>query len=138
MTNLTTARIVAASLRVPTGDGLTAPDVADLIDELADALESARSLRLDHPSAAVNRAVHTPGRVTAHLRALGFEAYSTRRTASCWAHGTRPDDFFVSVPLIPTASDYCGRVGILAAMLADKYGTGELQVLADIADAGDV
>jgi hypothetical protein len=137
MPSVAAARIVAASLRVPTGDGLAAPDVADLIDGLTDALETAyacmivqRSVRL-----LVDKTVHTPARIRAYLLASGWVCERQRERSSDWRHEAKglighllDDDSY---------SDYEKVTALLVTEAAITAGVGELQVLADIAEAGD-
>lgn len=98
-------------------------------------LAAARSLRLDRPSQAVDPAAHTPARVLAYLRGLGWVREGGAEIAELWRDpesGQR-----VTVSLHPNASDYAKTVGFLASDLATLRGTGELQILSEIAEAGD-
>ena len=99
-------------------------------------LAAARSLRLAQPSQAVDPAVHTPQRVRAYLAAGGWEVAEGGRVAELWHLAALPDRQ-VLVPLIPSAPDYAKVLGILASDLAERYGVGELRVLADIEAAAD-
>lgn len=100
-------------------------------------LAAARSLRLDRPSQAVDPAVHTPGRVRCYLKAHGWHLIAERETYDLWQLGHEQMASAVCVPTKPQASDYCKRLGIAAGVLAREYGTGELQILAEIVEAGD-
>lgn len=95
------------------------------------------SLRLAQPGDAVDPAVHTPERVTAYLRSLGFAERHAARTRAIWARDVNPDGFRVHVPLVPSAPDYARRLGIAAGMLADEYGTGEIAILTAIANQNE-
>lgn len=107
---------------------LSRPDVEALLAKL----DQARSYRLASPYLAVDPTVHTPGRVAAYLTARGWR----QRTAEpgFWDLGNQETVF---VHRVATASDYAGRVGLLASDLASIYKTGELQILADIVEAGN-
>jgi hypothetical protein len=107
---------------------LSRPDVEALLAML----DQARSYRLASPSKPVDPAVHTPERVAAYLTARGWRQRAKER--SLWDLDGRET---VHVHAVATASDYVGRTGLLVSDLAAIYGTGELQVLADIAVAGD-
>lgn len=95
-------------------------------------LAIACAFRLAHPFMAVDPAVHTPERVAAYLTARGWQQRENER--GFWDLG---DDETVFVHRVATASDYAGRTGLLVSDLASIYKTGELGVLADIAEAGD-
>jgi hypothetical protein len=94
-------------------------------------LALARSYRLASPSKAVDRAVHTPERVAAYLTARGWSPRPKERNLWDSADGRET----VHVHYVATASDYAKRTGLLVSDLASVYKTGELQVLADIAEA---
>jgi hypothetical protein len=95
-------------------------------------LDHARSLRLASPYMAVDPAVHTPERVAAYLTARGWRQREAE--PGFWDLGGLET---VLVHRVATASDYAGRTGLLASDLASIYKTGELQILADIAEAGN-
>lgn len=91
------------------------------------------SLRLVSPSTAVDPEVHTPERVKAYLAGLGFrlvDESAVRATFEVWGC----DEFNLVIQTIPTAPDYRKTLGHLASVLADEYGTGELGILAAIAN----
>lgn len=90
-------------------------------------LAEARSYRLASPSKAVDPAVHTPERVAAYLTARGWQPRLKER--NLWDLRTEQTVF---VHGVATASDYAVRTGLLVSDLAAIYGTGELQILADI------
>lgn len=137
MTDLSTARSIAASLRVPTGDGLSARGVADLIDELADALHVARKIRLAEGVVQhlIDRRVHSPARMRAYLLAKGFECIRQYPDSSTWHHPG-------CVEHTPTCrsrlldddrfSDYAKVTGMLVQDVAAFLCVGELRVLAEI------
>lgn len=132
MIDLQAARALAEAARADTSDGLDARErLADAVEELAAEVERLRSLRLAHPGDAVDPQVHTPGRVRAYLAATGWQVGAGGRVAEFW-HRADSRDLQVLVPLIPTAPDYARALGMLAADLADRFGGGELQVLAEI------
>jgi hypothetical protein len=95
-------------------------------------LDQARSLRLASPYLAVDPTVHTPERVAAYLTARGWRQREAE--PGFWDLGGLETVF---VHRVATASDYARRTGLLASDLASIYKTGELQILADIAEAGD-
>ncbi len=135
MIDLPEACALAERARENTADGLTArEELPGLVDRLAVELREARSLRLAHPADAVDPGVHTPERVRAHLRRLGWAREAGGRTAELW-HPVGAPGPRVTVPLIPTAPDYAKRLGFLVSDLADLYGPGQLVVLASIAAA---
>lgn len=101
-------------------------------DALRAQLHRARACRLAKPFEAVDPAVHTPARVYAYLSARGWQ--QRPKQYGFWDLG---NDETVFVHRVATASDYAGRTGLLVSDLAAIYGTGELQVLADIAEAGN-
>lgn len=105
-------------------------DIADLRKEL----EKLRRYRLEHPADAVNPYVHTPQRVIAYLRSLGWVREGGAEIAEMWRH---PDDpqRQVMLSLHPHAVDYARVTGFLASDIASSLGVGEAQVLADIAAA---
>lgn len=110
----------------------TADAYREDLEDARTALANARSFRLVHPFMAVDPAVHTPERVGAYLAARGWR----RRVKeyNFWDLDTRKTVF---VHREATASDYASRTGLLVSDLASIYKTGELQVLADIAEAGN-
>lgn len=108
---------------------LSRPDVEAVLT----LLDKARSFRLAAPSAAVDAAVHTPERVAAYLTARGWQQRATEPTLWDSIDGRET----VHVHRVGKARDYKGRTGLLVSDLASIYGTGELQILADIAEAGD-
>lgn len=87
------------------------------------------SVRLANPSAAVDPDVHTPERVAAYLRGLGYRLLAAFETFDVWGD----DDIQVIVPLA-TEREYRHRVGLLATALANEYDTGELGILTAIAN----
>jgi len=110
--------------------------VLALLDETRAALAEARSLCLAHPADAVDPERHTPERVRAHLRRLGWVREGGGRVAELWHPAGTPEQR-VTVPLIPTAPGYAKVLGFLVSDLADLYGPGQLVVLAAIEAAGD-
>ena len=116
---------------------LSRPD----LEALLASLDQARSLRLEWPSirAAINPDVHTGARAIAYLKARGWEKDHDRHSGEDWHDG--PDSQgrmrFVFVPLDQSFGDWDKRMARLVKDLADAHGTGELGVLADIAEAGD-
>ncbi len=102
------------------------------VAELDAELKLARSHRIASPSKAVDPTVHTPERIAAYLIARGWRPRPGSR--NLW---DLRDEETVHVHHAATASDYLGRTGLLVSDLASAYGQGELQVLADIAEAGD-
>lgn len=120
---------------------LNRPDVEALLallDQARTALTAAteRALRLGCVAAAVDPAVHTPQRVTAHLEQLGWTREGGGRLAELWR---QPGEQArrVTVPLIPDSPDYEKVLGFLVSDLARAHGVGEVQVLKDIAEATD-
>lgn len=107
---------------------LSQPDAAVLLAQL----DRARSFRLASPSTAVNPEVHTPERVAAYLTARGWVRRPKDRNLWDLADGSET----VHVHSVADAPDYAKRTGLLVSDLASIYGTGELQVLADIEEAG--
>ena len=120
---------------------LTRADVEALLahlDQARAALDRAaeRAIRLGCVAAAIDPAVHTPERVTAHLGRLDWIREGGGRIAELWR---QPGEqaLRVTVPLIPDGSDYERVLGFLVSDVARAHGVGELQVLKDIAEAGD-
>lgn len=111
------------------------------VEEVSAELALARSLRLEWPSirTALNPDVHTPARTVAYLKARSWEKDYDRRGGECWHDQPDRDGKmrFVFVPLDPSFADWDKRMAELVHDLADACGTGELGVLADIAEAGD-
>lgn len=112
--------------------------VLALLDQARAALAAAaeRAVRLGCVAAAVDPAVHTPQRVIAHLERLGWVREGGGRVAELWR---QPGEqaLRVTVPLVPDSPDYEKVLGFLVSDLARAHGVGELQVLKDIAEAGD-
>lgn len=113
--------------------GFYALDRPDL-EALLAKLDRARSLRLARPSEAVDPTVHNPERIAAYLTARGWSECD--RFGHHWISDQWPE-VVLTVHTVAGASDYLKRTGILVTDLADLEGCGELQVLADIAVAGD-
>lgn len=113
--------------------GFYALDRPDMEAVLAK-LDQARSLRLGHPSEAVDPAVHTPERIAAYLTTRGWSECD--RFGHHWITDEWPE-VVLTVHTVASAADYAKRTGLLAKDLADLEGCGELQVLADIEAAGD-
>lgn len=114
----------------------TTDDWVNQIGKLRRQLDQARSLRLAHPAGAVDPERHTPERVRAHLKRLGWVREGGGRVAELW-HPVGAPGPRVTVPLIPTAPGYAKVLGFLVSDLAGLYGPGQLAVLADIAAAVD-
>ncbi len=139
------ARVVAVLESQPDDEGVPArsrhskpiPAGMDPIGELA----LARLLRLEWSSvrAAVNPDVHTPARTMAYLKARGWVKDHDRRGGEDWHDQPDRDGKmrFAFVPLDATFVDWDKRMAELVRDLADAYGTGELGVLAAIAEATD-
>lgn len=106
-------------------------------DALLAQLGQARSFRLAEPRSAVDPQVHTPQRIAAYLVARGWEPWSQKDRYWIGGEAVHGEQALVFVPPKATASDYAKRVGFLVKDLADEYGQGELQVLADIAAVPD-
>ena len=120
---------------------LNRPDV----DALLALLDQARTLRISHKSVIglVDPAVHTSARIRACLAARGWEQIREGRGATQWRIDslTRPgwtgQGSVVTVLDETDWSDYADAVARVVADVAGLHGTGELQVLKDIAEAGD-
>lgn len=112
--------------------------VLALLDQARTALDRAaeRAIRLGCVAAAIDPAVHTPERVTAHLGRLDWVREGGGRVAELWR---QPGEQArrVTVPLIPDSPDYEKVLGFLVSDIARAHGVGELQVLHDIGEAGD-
>lgn len=112
----------------------------DLEDMRAE-VNLARSLRLEWSStrAAVNPDVHTPARTIAYLKALSWVLDYDRNTGQFWRD--KPDrdgrSHFVFVPVDQECEDWDKKMAELVRHLANILGVGELQILADIAEAGN-
>jgi hypothetical protein len=110
-------------------------------ERIAPELALARSLRLEWPSIreAVNPDVHTPARTVAYLAAHGWVKDHERRGGEDWHDQPHRDGraHWVFVPLDTSFADWDKRMAVLVRDLADMRDVGELQVLADIAEAGD-
>lgn len=133
MIDLPEARALIERAREDTSDGLTARErLVQVAGELCDALEHARSLRLERPADAVDPARHTPERVRVYLAARGWHPVAERETYDLWQFGREPMADAVCMPSRPGASDYRKRLGIALGDLARHYGTGELAVLTGI------
>lgn len=100
-------------------------------------LDQARSLRLEWPSirAAVDPEVHTGARVVAYLEARGWVKEFDRRGGGVWQNVDLGRSVFV--PMETGFEDWDKRMAELACSLAYAYDSGELGVLAAIAEAGD-
>ena len=100
-------------------------------------LRLARLLRLEWPSirAAVNPDVHTPASTVAYLAARGWVKEYDRRGGAVWQNSELERSAFV--PMETGFVDWDKRMAELVRDLADAYGTGELGVLAAIAEATD-
>jgi len=109
-----------------------------LLDQARTALAVAaeRAVRLGCVGAAVDPAVHTPQRVTAHLGRLGWVRDGGGRIVELWRLPGCPD-VCVTVPLLPDGPDYEKVLGFLVSDLARAHGVGATQVLNDIAEADD-
>lgn len=99
------------------------------VRSLREQLDRARSYRLASPSQAVDPDVHTPERVAAYLAAHGWTRRPKER--GLW-DSVDGNDTVLAAPVV--AADYVKRTGLLVSDLAAIYGTGELQVLADITE----
>lgn len=130
ITSDTTVRLVA-----------TVENLEQAAAALAVQLQAARSLRLEWPSirAAANPEIHTPARTIAYLTAQGWVKDHERLGGENWHSqpGGEGRVTYVFVPLITNFVDWDKRMAELAYDLADARGTGELQILADIAEAGN-
>lgn len=111
------------------------------LGEVQAELEVARSVRLEWASirGAVNPEVHTPARTVAYLKAHGWVKDWERRGGEDWHDQPDRDGKmrYAFVPLDTGFVDWDKRMAELVRDLADAYGMGELQILADIAEAGD-
>jgi hypothetical protein len=158
--DLLLAAEVVLTARQDTSDGLVArellvPLVADMITEIGllrdtvtaysedledmrTEIELARSLRLEWSAirAALNAEVQTPARTIAYLEARGWVKESDRYGGAVWQNADLERSAFV--PMLTHFVDWDKRMSELVHDLADAYGTGELGVLADIAEASDV
>ena len=140
MISLTEARALAAAARENTAAGLEAREqLADVVEQLADAMESARGARLIHSSVRklIDEKTHAPKRVHAYLTANGWERIGEYSTSSDWRHMGDGPDWAVRVLDSADFVDYGQHLASTVETLAEHRGVGELQVLADIAEAGD-
>jgi hypothetical protein len=103
-------------------------------DALRVQLDRARSYRLAKPSEAIDRQLHTARRIGAYLVARGWTFLRDGTLASFWEH---PEHGQVSVFHYADAPEYPAWASETVQCLADKYGAGELGVLADIAESAD-
>lgn len=150
---VTTARqdtyegLVARELLIPmVGDMVTeigalretAAAYGEDLEDMRTGIELARSLRLEWSSirAALNAEVHMPARTVAYLAARGWVKESGRHGGAVWQNANLERSAFV--PMLTHFVDWDKRMSELVHDLADACGTGELGVLADIAEAGDV
>lgn len=153
---------IALTARQDTSAGLLArehlaPMVGDMVAEIGTLRETvaayredledaraesnlARSVRLEWPSirTAVDPNVHTGARTIAYLKAHGWSKDHDRRGGEDWHDQPDRDGKmrFAFVPLDTSFVDWDKRMAELVHVLADLNGTGELGVLADIAEAG--
>lgn len=143
MTGLTQYRALAAAARAETLEGLTAQaQLADIVEALCGAVETARSLRISLRSldALIDPAVHTPAKVRAYLAARGWKLMAQYPRCSEWHQpdlrklpGQRESYAGAAMLVVDDPGpDYGRRVAEVLADLAELDGCGELQVLADI------
>lgn len=92
------------------------------------------SLRLEWSSirSALDPALHTPARAVAYLTANGWAKESDRHGGAVWQNAELERSAFV--PMETSFVDWDRRMAELVHDLADAYGTGEIAILAAIAN----
>ena len=159
--DLTRAALLVLDARQQTAAGLDAlehlvPIVGDMVTEIGALRETvtayredledmraqvelSQSMRLEWASihVALNLEVHTPARMIAFLESLDWSKNRTRPGVEIWENGRDREYACVRVPLDEAFSDYGGVMAAAVRTLATALGTGELGVLAAIAEVGN-